>query len=246
MIQVWLRNFLFFRKTFLVSLFWTILEPLMYLVAIGFGLGRFVEQIENLTFIEFYYPGLLASTAMMVSYFESTYPNYSKLTYQKIFSTMLLTPLDANQILFGEILWGATKGFIGVCGVISVSMAFGLFKLQILLSLPILFLLCLVFSAFGLIMTATAKNYDSFIFSTSGIIIPLSLISGTYFSIQNVPSLVKALAYLSPLTHAVSLTRVILYRKFENTDWLSLAVLLFYFFVLLYFAQKTFSKKMIS
>ena len=60
MIQVWRRNFLFFRKTFLVSVFWTVLEPTMYLLAIGFGLGRFVEQIENLTFIEFYYPGLLA------------------------------------------------------------------------------------------------------------------------------------------------------------------------------------------
>jgi lipooligosaccharide transport system permease protein len=128
-IQVWLRNFLFFRKTFLVSLFWTILEPLMYLVAIGFGLGRFVEQIEGLTFIEFYYPGLLASTAMMVAYFEGTYPNYTKLTYQKTFSTMLLTPLNPNQILFGEILWAATKGFFAVCGVITVSLLFGLFIL---------------------------------------------------------------------------------------------------------------------
>lgn len=246
MIQVWLRNFLFFRKTFLVSLFWTILEPLMYLVAIGFGLGRFVEQIENLTFIEFYYPGLLASTAMMVSYFESTYPNYTKLTYQKTFVTMLLTPLNPNQILFGEILWGATKGFIGVCGVIIVSMFFGLFKLQILLSLPILFLLCLVFSAFGLIMTSTAKNYDSFIFSTSGLIIPMSLISGTYFSIQNVPSLVKGLAQILPLTHAVSLIRTILYRKLETSDFISLFVLIFYFAISVYFARKFFSRKLIN
>jgi lipooligosaccharide transport system permease protein len=244
-IQVWLRNFLFFRKTFLVSLFWTILEPLMYLVAIGFGLGRFVEQIEGLTFIEFYYPGLLASTAMMVAYFEGTYPNYTKLTYQKTFSTMLLTPLNPNQILFGEILWAATKGFFAVCGVITVSLLFGLFKVQILYTLPILMLLSLVFAAFGMIMTSTVKNYDSFIFSTSGLIIPMSLISGTYFSIQNVPIMLKGLAQLLPLTHAVSLTRTILYRKFENTDWISVVVLLVYFFGLTYLAKKYFSKKLI-
>ncbi len=246
MIQVWRRNFLFFRKTFLVSIFWTVLEPMMYLVAIGFGLGRFVEQIENLSFIEFYYPGLLASTAMMVSYFESTYPNYTKLVYQKTFSTMLLTPLTPNQILAGEILWGATKGFIGVCGVIFVSLFFGLFKIQILLALPILFLLCLVFSSFGLIMTATAKNYDSFIFSTSGLIIPMSLISGTYFSLQNSPVLVKGLAQILPLTHAVSLTRTILYRKLEWIDLMSVVVLLFYFLIFIYFARKVFQRKLIS
>lgn len=246
MIQVWLRNFLFFRKTFLVSLFWTVLEPLMYLVAIGFGLGRFVEQIENLTFIEFYYPGLLASTAMMVSYFESTYPNYTKLTYQKTFVTMLLTPLNPNQILFGEILWAATKGFIGVCGVIFVSMLFGLFKMQILVALPILFLLCLVFAAFGLIMTSTAKNYDSFIFSTSGLIIPMSLISGTYFSIESAPTLVKGLAQLLPLTHAVALTRTILYRKIEPSHLLSFLVLLLYFIVFVYLARRFFSRKLIN
>lgn len=246
MIQVWLRNFLFFRKTFLVSVFWTVLEPTMYLVAIGFGLGRFVEQIENLTFIEFYYPGLLASTAMMVSYFESTYPNYTKLVYQKTFSTMLLTPLSPHQILFGEILWGATKGFIGVCGVIFVSLFFGLFKAQILMTLPVLFLLCLVFSTFGLIMTATAKNYDSFIFSTSGLIIPMSLISGTYFSIENAPVLVKGLAQLLPLTHAVTLTRTLLYRKFETSDYISFIVLFIYVGVLMYLARKIFHKKLIS
>lgn len=219
---------------------------MMYLVAIGFGLGRFVEQIENLSFIEFYYPGLLASTAMMVSYFESTYPNYTKLVYQKTFSTMLLTPLTPNQILAGEILWGATKGFIGVCGVIFVSLFFGLFKIQILLALPILFLLCLVFSSFGLIMTATAKNYDSFIFSTSGLIIPMSLISGTYFSLQNSPVLVKGLAQILPLTHAVSLTRTILYRKLEWIDLMSVVVLLFYFLIFIYFARKVFQRKLIS
>lgn len=244
--QVWLRNFLFFRKTFLVSFFWTILEPTMSLLAIGFGLGRFVEQIEGLTFIEFYYPGLLATTAMMVSYFESTYPNYTKLTYQKTFSTILLTPITPRQILFGEILWSATKGLIGVCGVIFVSLFFGLFKMEVLYTLPLLFLLCLIFAAFGLFMTSVAKNYDSFIFSTSGIIVPMSLISGTYFSLAQTPEIVRTLAQALPLTHAVTLVRSIIYRQVMPTQAINAVVLAAYLGLFVYLAHNKFSKKLIN
>jgi len=74
----------------------------------------------------------------------------------------------------------------------------------------------------------------------------MSLISGTYFSIQNAPVLVKGLAQILPLTHAVTLTRTLLYRKFENTDFISVAVLVIYFLVLAYFARKVFYKKLIS
>lgn len=246
MIQVWLRNFLFFRKTFLISFFWTILEPLMYLGAIGFGLGRFVEQIENLSFVQFYYPGLLASTAMMVSYFESVYPNYTKLTYQKTYSMMLLTPLSEKQILLGEILWSGTKGFIGVCGVCFVSLFFGLFSVQIFYALPILFLTCLVFAAFGMVMICLAKSYDSFVISTSGIIIPMSLLSGTYFSIKDMPVFFKDLALLMPLTHGVNLTRDILFRSFTSTHLISIAVLLIYLVGLSMIAYRLFKKKLVQ
>lgn len=245
MIQVWKRNFLFFKKTILVSLFWTILEPLMYLTAIGFGLGQFVERIEGLSFIEFYYPGLLASTAMMISYFEATYANYTKLTHQKIYATMLLTPLKDYQILFGEILWAATKGLIGVFGVCLVSMFFGLFKIQVIYSLPVLFLVCLVFAAFGMLMTSVAKNYDTFIFSTSGIIVPLSLISGTYFSLQSVPAFFKGLAYVLPLYHGVNFTRDLLYKKITEVHVIGIFILVVYIVGLSYLSLRFFKKKVV-
>ncbi len=245
MIKVWLRNFLFFKKTYLVSLFWTVLEPLMYLAAIGFGLGQFVDQIEGLTFIDFYYPGLLASTAMMISYFEATYPNYTKLTHQKTYAIMLMTPLTEKDILTGEILWAATKGFLAVCGVVVVSLLFGLFKFQIILALPVLFILCLVFSAFGMVMISLAKNYDSFIFSTSGIIIPMSLISGTYFSVQDLPVFLKGLAYLLPLTHAVNLTRDLIYKSLTLQSAISFLILLFYTWILSVLAYRLFKTKLV-
>ncbi len=247
MIQVWLRNFLYFRKTFVVSLFWTIFEPLMYLAAFGFGFGRYIPPIEGLSFIDFYFPGLLCSTAMMVCYFESTYPNFTKLTHQKTYATMMLTPLTSQNILLGEILWAATKGMIGVIGVMIVSVAFGLFSAKLVLILPVLFLLSLIFAAFGMIVVSVAKNYDSFVFSTSGFIIPLSLISGTYFSLKDVPQLVQWLAYAFPLSHAVQLVRHILNQKIEvGTDAVHFCVLVIYVFVLIFISNKLFSKKLVQ
>jgi lipooligosaccharide transport system permease protein len=218
----------------------------MYLAAFGFGFGRYVPPIEGLPFIDFYFPGLLCSTAMMVCYFESTYPNYTKLTHQKTFQTILLTPLSAKDILFGEIFWAATKAMIGVLGVIFISIFLGLFSFKIIFILPILALLSIIFAAFGLIVVSLAKNYDSFVFSTSGFIIPLSLMSGTYFSLANMPQLIQWLAYAFPLSHAVQLVRHILYGQINLIDALHLVILVVYSVALVLLAQKLFQKKMIS
>lgn len=246
MIQVWLRNFLFFKKTFLVSLLWTIFEPLMYLVAFGFGFGRYIPPIEGLPFIDFYFPGLLCSSVMMVCYFESTYPNYTKLTHQKTFATMLLTPLTHQQILYGEILWASSKGLMAAIGVMAVSMFFGLASVQFIFIIPILFLLSLIFAAFGLIIVSLAKNYDSFVFSTSGFIVPLSLISGTYFSLKDMPQLIQWLAYIFPLSHGVQLVRHVLHQKIDlRSDAGHLFILVIYAVTLILLANKLFHKKMV-
>jgi lipooligosaccharide transport system permease protein len=219
----------------------------MYLAAFGFGFGRYIPPIEGLPFLDFYFPGLLCSTAMMVSYFESTYPNYTKLTYQKTFATMLLTPLTHRQILLGEVLWAASKGLLGVVGVMLISSVFGLFSLKLFFVLPVVFILSIVFSAFGLIVVSIAKNYDSFVFSTSGFIIPLSLISGTYFSLKDMPQLIQWLAYLFPLSHAVELVRHITQNKFEIvTVGIHSLVLVVYAIGLIKLADYLFRRKMIS
>ncbi|MFZ4403066.1 MAG: ABC transporter permease [Pseudobdellovibrionaceae bacterium] len=225
-LRVWQRNFLYFKKTWLVSLFWTVLEPLVYLGAIGFGLGAFVSNIQGLSYLEFFFPALLCTTAMMVAFFEATYGNYTKLTYQKTYATMMLTPLGPEEIVVGELFWGASKGSLGVVGVLIISFFFGLIdSWKILLTLPVLFLVSWFFSCFGMIMTSYAKNYDSFIFSVSGIIVPMSLFSGTYFPLEQLPFFIRIFTYLLPLTHAVQLTRDILFLKLHWYSALSLVYL---------------------
>ncbi|MGZ3774175.1 MAG: ABC transporter permease [Pseudobdellovibrionaceae bacterium] len=211
--QVWSRNFLYFKKTWLVSLFWIVIEPVFYLGSIGFGLGAFVNNMGGMSYIEFFFPALLASTAMMISFFESTYGNYTKLTHQRTYATIMLTRVGPEEIVAGELLWAASKGFFGVLGVVIVSLFFGLIdSYRILLALPILFILSALFSCIGMIFTSFAKNYDSFIYSTSGLIVPMSLLSGTYFPLDQMPVGLRYVSYLFPLTHAVAAVRQVLHK----------------------------------
>jgi lipooligosaccharide transport system permease protein len=206
----------------MVSLFWIVLEPVIYLGAIGFGLGAFVSNMGGLSYIEFFFPALLCTTAMMVAFFEGTYGNYTKLTHQKTYATIMLTRVGPEEIVAGELLWAASKGFFGVIGVTFVALCFGLIdSYRILVVLPVLFLLSTLFSCLAMIATSMARSYDSFIYTTSGLIVPMSLLSGTYFPLEQLPAGLRYLSYLFPLTHGVAAVRGILH---SSTSWLMIGI----------------------
>ena len=234
---VWSRNFLYFRKTWTVSLFWILLEPLMYLGAIGFGLGAFVSNIGGQSYVDFFFPALLCSTGMMVSFFEGTYGGFTKLTHQRTYSTIMLTRIGPEEIALGELLWSGTKGYISVLGVALVASFFGLIDTwRIVPVLGILLIMCWLFASIAMIMTSFARNYDSFIYSTSGFIVPMSLMSGTYFPIEQLPGGMKYIAYLFPLTHAVQAVRGLLRDGFTVGVGVHTLVLLVLGFICMNFA----------
>lgn len=245
--QVWSRNFLYFKKTWLVSVFWIVLEPLIYLGAMGFGLGAFVNNIGGVSYIEFFFPALLSTTAMMVAFFEGTYGNYTKMTHQRTYATIMLTRVGPEEIVAGELLWAASKGLFGVLGVTIVAFFFGLIdSYRILLALPILFLLSALFSCIGMVFTSIAKNYDSFIYSTSGFIVPMSLLSGTYFPLDQLPSGMRYVAYLFPLTHGVSAVREVLHKGPTLMVGLHVLVLLLATWILMNVAFLRIRKKLLK
>lgn len=245
--KVWSRNFYYFRKTWVTTAFWTVLEPLMYLAAFGYGVGSFINNMEGISYLDFFFPGLLCSTAMLVAFFESTYGHYTKLTHQKLYSTWLLTPLSTKDIIVGEILWAATKGFIGALGVLAVSSVFGLVKSWTFLpSLALVFLISFIFSCIGMIFTSYARNYDSFIFSSSGFLIPMTLISGTYFSIDTLIIPLKILAYILPLANVVDVVRGLMMGHWSHLFALQIVYLLILAVVLSRWAVVRIEKKLIA
>lgn len=245
--RIWQRNFRYFKKTLMVTFFWVIIEPTINLLAIGLGLGAYVNNIEGSTYLEFYFPGLLCSTAMIVAFFESTYSSYSKLIHQKTYSTALLSPITIEDILFGESLWASTKSMIGVVGVLFVASCIGLGDfLNTMMALPLLFILCWFFSCFGMYITSIAKNYDFFIFFISGYIVPMSLISGTYFPFKELPVEIKYIAYLLPLTHGVDGVRNAMHGRFDGVSLMQALGLIFLSFIFMNKATNNIVKRIKS
>lgn len=244
---IWARNFLQFRKTWMVSLFWILLEPLFVLGALGYGLGSYIPQVKGVSYLEFFFPALLCNSAMLVAFFECTYANFTKLTHMKLYQSALLAPMEPWQILAGEILWGATKSFVSVMGVLLIATLIGAIgSFRILWALPILFLTGLIFSAFGMLITSRVKNYDQIIYPSSGLIIPLSLFSGTYFPLETLPKALQVLAYLSPLTHAVAVTRALQQGEFSGIVVLNVAFLILLLYALIRLSTKFFEQRLID
>jgi lipooligosaccharide transport system permease protein len=245
---VWRRNWNLFLKSWFISLLWIVFEPTILLLTLGFGVGSFISNIQGLTYIDFVFPSMLCTTAMFVSFFESTYNNFAKLSIQKTYTTLMLAPLEPSQIAMAEILWGTTKGTISAAGVATVAVFFGLVtSVNIVLLLLIAALIAFLFSSFGLIITTMVKNFDEIIYPSSGLIIPLSLLSSTYFPLESIPGYFKYIAYLSPLTHAVELSRGLIYGTINWSFGLfHLSVLLIFAFIVFKIAIIKFNKKIQS
>lgn len=209
--SVWKRNFLQFKRFWLMNFFWTVLEPLLILLAIGYGLGAFIPNMRGIAYVDFFFPSLLCVSSMMVSFFEATYGNFAKLNNHKIYSTMILTPLEPSHVVVGETLWAATKGSISAIAVAIIAGIFGhLDNLMLIPSFVVIFLSSFLFAALGMVVTSTVKSHDGIIYPTSVFIVPMSLFSGTYFPIEHLPFGLKYLTYLFPLTHSVTLVRGLL------------------------------------
>lgn len=224
---VWRRNFLYFRYTVFAALSWIFVEPLLYLVALGFGLGQFVDEIQGQSYAQFIAPALMGTTAMFVGFFEGAYGTFTKLTRQNTLHTIIIAPIGADEVTIGEIGWATTKAFLSVLAVGMVVVALGLVPVQqIIIPLLYLFLTCWVFAAFGVMLSTAAKSYDWFIYYQSGLITPMSLFCGTYFPLSELPYWLKGVAYALPLTHTMEAVRISLKGQLHPQMIINLIVLL--------------------
>ena len=244
---VWFRNFLLFKRSWSVSVFWILIEPIVILGSIGYGVGSYINNVGGVPYVDFYFPALLASSSMMVAFFESTYGNFSRLTYQSTYVTMIMSPLSVDEIVLGEILWGATKGTLSAVGIVAVGLPLGLVDSFIVIPvLGVIFISAFLFAAFGMLITSIVKNYDSIIYPTSGLIVPMSLLCGTYFSIDKFPIVIKYLMFLLPLTHTVAMARGLMTRGFVWSQIFNLVFLISVSIFLVKIATTNIKKRLIS
>jgi lipooligosaccharide transport system permease protein len=226
--KVWRRDEDVFMKTYRVNFIPPLVEPLFYLAGLGFGLGGFVQPQEGLPYIVFIAPALVATSMMFSSFFECTYATFVRMYYQKTFDAIIATPISLEEVIGGELLWGATKSLINSGIVLAVISVFGLVRSPLaLLILPLSVLVGLLFSGIAMCFTAITPNIDSFNYPSFLFITPMFILSGTFFSIATLPVELQAVANIFfPLFHAVELTRALTVGRLSSSLLLSLLWLL--------------------
>jgi len=208
--RVWQRHLTVYTKLYKSSFVINFVEPALYLLAFGLGLGAFVKEIKGMPYIEFIAPGIMASSAVFASVYECTYGTYVRMTYQKTFDAILVTPVNLNDLIMGELLWGATKSLLYGTSIMIVITIFGLAKSPlIVLSVPILFLGGFIFAELSVICSALVPGIDSFNYFYTLFLTPMFFFSGIFFPLDAFPKIVEKIAFFTPLYHLVNITRAL-------------------------------------
>lgn len=206
--RVWQRNFTVYTKRYKSSLVLNFFEPIIYLAALGLGLGAFVREIDGMPYINYLAPGLIASSSMFASTFECTYGTYIRMTFQKIFDAILVTPVNISDLIAGELLWGAAKGtFYGTIIMIVLSFMGLLESAMIVTAIPLIFVSSLIFAEIAVITTSIVPGIDSFNYFNTLFMTPMFLFSGIFFPIDSMPAIVSKVAFFLPLYHLVNICR---------------------------------------
>ena len=187
---VFLRNLLVWRKLAIPSLVGNIAEPLMWLVAFGYGMGALVGKITVQTpdgavavpYILFLASGSICMSAMQAASFEALYSAFSRMHVQKTWDGILNAPVGLDDIVLAEMLWAAFKALFTVTAIIGVMLALGItHSPKILLAWPILLGVGITFSCMALVFNALAKGYDFFTYYFTLFLTPVMFLSGVFF-----------------------------------------------------------------
>ena len=230
---VFLRNFLVWRKMIIPSLIANIAEPLMWLVAFGYGLGALVGEVQlgaqKVPYIVFLASGSICMSAMNAATFEALYSAFSRMHVQKTWDGIMNAPVRLDDVLLAEMLWAAFKAIFTATAILFVMLGLGIANSwKVLLAWPILLGVGITFSCLALIFNALAKGYDFFTYYFTLFLTPMMFLSGVFFPLDNLPEGVRWLAMALPLTQAVSLVRPLFMDQWPEQVLLHIGVLTAY------------------
>ncbi len=212
--RVWQRHFTVYTKLYKSSFALNFVEPILYLAAMGLGLGAFVKEIQGVPYINYIAPGIIASSSMFAAIYECTYGTFIRMTFQKTFDAILATPVNLDDLVAAELMWGATKSVIYGSTIIIVISAFGLvYSPLVVLTIPVIFISGLIFSEISIIVAAKVPGIDYFNYFYTLLMTPMFLFSGIFFPLDTMPPLVTKIAFFMPLYHVVTICRAFAYGK---------------------------------
>lgn len=230
---VFLRHRDVFVKTITTSLIPPFLDPLFYLLGMGYGLGSMISPIHGMTYVQFIAPALVASVMMTAPFFECTVGTFVRIEYQKTFDAMISTPLSTEDVVTGDIMYGAGRAMLQGTAILIVITLFGLVKSPwAILIIPLCFLLGLVYGSMAMLYTSfiPAINYVDYFFTL--IMTPMFIFAGTFFPVAQLPHWAQKAAWFMPLFHTVNITRALnigdIGAIWGNMLWMLICGLIFY------------------
>lgn len=244
-LAVWRRNARVWGKLAGPAMLGNIGEPLLYLLALGFGLGALVGEIEGMDYIAFLASGFVCASVMNTASFESVYSAYTRMAVQETWTAMLYTPLSVADILIGEVVWAASKALLSAFFVLVVAAFLGAVDGWLALwVLPVALLTGLAFSAMALVITAVSRSYDFFLYYFTLLLTPMLLFSGVFFPLDGMPAIVSQIAAILPLWHAIELVRPLMTGQIPGMIPLHLLVLSLYCLLPLWLAGRLVSHRL--
>lgn len=200
-----------YKRIWRGSIITTVLVPILNLLALGYGLGALVDAgggFGGMSYIAFIGPGLLATSAMTTAVEETTFPVMGAIRWDRSYHAMMATPLGANDVLVGHLLWVLTRVLSGAAVFFAVLVGFGVVSSWLgMLAIPFAVLLGLAFAAPVMAFAATTENNERFALLYRFGVIPLFLFAGAFFPVTQLPGWMQVVAHLTPTYHGVELCR---------------------------------------
>jgi lipooligosaccharide transport system permease protein len=203
---VLVREVINFGSYWRSSTFSSVVQPVIYLLAFGFGFGSLVSRVGGRDYIEFVATGTVATAVLFSSVFPAMFGTFVKYKFQRTYDAILAAPVDAEELVTAEALWIAVRAAVFGCMPLVVAFFFGLDPTWGMLLVPfVAFLAGLGWALFGIFIAAVLKSIDDFSYVQSTIITPLFLVAGTFFPLSGLPQGVQLAANVNPLFHTVEL-----------------------------------------
>ena len=246
---VFLRNLLVWRKLAIPSLIGNIAEPLIWLVAFGYGMGALVGRVEvngsSVPYILFLASGSICMSAMNAASFEALYSAFSRMQVQKTWDGIMNAPVGLDDVVLAEMLWAAFKAIFTTTAILFVMLGLGIsHSPKLVVAWFVLLGAGVTFSCIALIFNALAKGYDFFTYYFTLFMTPMMFLSGVFFPLEQLPQAVRAVAAWLPLSNAVVLVRPLFMDEWPERWWLHVLVLAAYgllsFWVALALTRKRF------
>ncbi|MCW2673080.1 MAG: transporter [Frankiales bacterium] len=205
---VLLRNYVVFLRTWRSNTVISVVDPVISLLAFGFGFGALVAKVGNIDYVEYVGTGIVAQTVLFTTIFPGMFETFFKRDYQHTYDGLLAAPVDAIDVVTAEALWLSAKASVFGLAPLFVAMVFGLDPSPGMLLIPLIGLLTgFGFACIGIFIAALASTFAAFDYVISMLVTPLFLFAGTFFPLQGLPGWVRQVAHLNPLFHTVELVR---------------------------------------